>query len=188
MNRMPYPAAGSIPPAVQALLDARPPRNVFRMMAHAPALMPGIMELTGAVLYRAKLDPVLRELVILRVGNLCGSSYEVAQHRKIALAIGLTQAKIDGAAREADPALYAGNELLVLRMTEQVVRKVKADDELFAATSTALGHELTMELLIVIGLYVMLAQVLENAEVALEEGGGPAQRDVQKLFDSQVKK
>ena len=188
MNRMPYPAAGSVPPAVQALLDARPPRNVFRMMAHAPALMPGIMELTGAVLYRAKLDPVLRELVILRVGNLCGSSYEVAQHRKIAQAIGLTQAKIDGAAREADPALYAGNELLVLRMTEQVVRKVKADDELFAATAAALGHELTMELLIVIGLYVMLAQVLENAEVALEEGGGPAQQDVQKLFDSQVKK
>jgi len=188
MNRMPYPAAGSVPPAVQALLDARPPRNVFRMMAHAPALMPGIMELTGAVLYRAKLDPVLRELVILRVGSLCGSSYEVAQHRKIAQAIGLTQAKIDGTARDANPALYAGNELLVLRMTEQVVRKVKADDELFAATAAALGHELTMELLIVIGLYVMLAQVLENAEVALEEGGGPAQQDVQKIFGSQVKK
>ena len=188
MTRMPSPAAGSVPPSVQALLDARPPRNVFRMMAHAPALMPGIMELTGAVLYRAKLDPVLRELVILRVGNLCGSSYEVAQHRKIARAIGLTQAKIDGTAREADPALYAGNELLVLRMTEQVVRKVKADDALFAATVAALGHELTMELLIVIGLYVMLAQVLENAEVALEEGGGPAQQDVQKIFGSQVKK
>lgn len=188
MDRMPYPAAGIVPPDVQALLDARPPRNVFRMMAHAPALMPGIMELTGAVLYRAKLSPVLRELVILRVGNLCGSSYEVAQHHKIAQAIGLPKAKIDGTARDADPALYAGNELLVLRMAEQVVRKVKADDDLFAATVAALGHELTMELLIVIGLYVMLAQVLENAEVALEEGGGPSQQDVQKIFDSQAKK
>ncbi len=188
MNRMPYPVAESVPPAVQALLDARPPRNVFRMMAHAPALMPGIMELTGAVLYRAKLDPVLRELVILRVGNLCGSSYEVAQHRKIAQAIGLTRKKIDGAALDADPALYDGNELLVLRMTEQVVRKIKADDELFAATTAALGHELTMELLVVIGLYVLLAQVLENTEVALEEGGGPSSKDVRKIFESQVKK
>ena len=69
--------------------------------------MPGIMELTGAVLYRAKLDPVLRELVILRVGNLCGSSYEVGQHRKIAQAIGLAQAKIDGAARDADAIVVA---------------------------------------------------------------------------------
>ena len=188
MNRMPYPVAENVPPAVQALLDARPPRNVFRMMAHAPALMPGIMELTGAVLYRAKLDPVLRELVILRVGNLCGSSYEVAQHRKIAQAIGLTREKIDGAALDADPALYDGNELLVLRMTEQVVRRIKADDELFAATTAALGHELTMELLVVIGLYVMLAQVLENTEVALEEGSGPSSQDVRKIFESQVKK
>jgi alkylhydroperoxidase family enzyme len=185
---MPYPDPGSVPPAVQALLEARPPRNVFRMMAHAPALMPGIMELTGAVLYRAKLDPVLRELVILRVGHLCGSTYEVSQHRKIARAIGLAQEKVDGTAQDADPKLYAGSELLVLRMTEQVVRKIKADDELFAATLAALGNELTMELLIVIGLYVMLAQVLENAEIGLEEGDGPAQRDVQNLFSSQAKK
>ncbi len=187
MNRMPYPKPGSVPPAVQALLDARPPRNVFRMMAHAPALIPGIMELTGAVLYRAKLDPVLRELAILRVGNLCGSTYEVTQHRKIAQAIGLSQEKIDGTAHDADPKLYAGSELLVLRMTEQVVRKVKADADLFAAALAALGEELVMELLIVIGLYVMLAQVLENAEVGLEDGGGPAQRDVQEIFGSQAK-
>ena len=184
MERMPYPA--SVPAEVQALLDARPPRNVFRMMAHAPALMPGIMELTGAVLYRAKLNPVLRELVILRVGHLCGSSYEVGQHRKIALAVGLPQDKIDGTVRDADPALYAGDELLVLRMTEQVVRKVKADDELFAAALASLGHELTMELLMIIGLYVMLAQVLENTQVQLESGGGPAQQDVQKIFGKQA--
>jgi alkylhydroperoxidase family enzyme len=173
---------------VQALLDARPPRNVFRMLAHAPALMPGLMELTGAILYRAKLDPVSRELAILRVGHLCGSHYEVEQHRKIALACGLPQDKIDATAHDADPAVFAEKELLVLRMTEQVVRKTKADDALFAATAAAFGHEQTMELLVIIGTYVMLAQVLENAEVQLEEGGGPAAADVQKIFGSQAKK
>jgi len=188
MNRMPYPDPKDVPPAVQALLDARPPRNVFRMMAHAPSMMPGIMELTGAILYRAKMDPVLRELAILRVGHLCGSAYEVSQHRKISQAIGLPQAKIDGTATDADPALYDKRELLVLRMAEQVVRKVKADDALFAEALATLGRELTMELLILIGLYVMLAQVLENAEVALEEGGGPSQQDVQKIFGGQAKK
>ena len=66
--------------------------------------------------------------------------------------------------------------------------KVNGDDELFAAVTAALGHELTMELLVVIGLYVMLAQVLENTEVALEEGGGPSQQDVRKIFGSQGKR
>jgi hypothetical protein len=74
MVRMDYPDFHNVPSAAQALLDARPPRNIFRMIAHAPTLLPGIMELTGAILYRAKLHPVLRELAILRVGHLCGSS------------------------------------------------------------------------------------------------------------------
>ena len=185
MSRMPYPEPGAIPAPVQALLDARPPRNVFKMMAHAPALMPGIMELTGAILYRSKLAPALRELVILRVGHLCRSSYEVHQHRKISAAIGMSQDKIDGTGRDADPKLYAGRELLVLRVTEQVVRKVKTDDALFAEALAELGNELTMELLVIIGLYVMLAQVLENAEVEVEEGGGPSQQDVSKIFGGQ---
>lgn len=183
---MPYPDPKAVPASVQALLDARPPRNVFKMMAHAPSLMPGIMELTGAILYRSKLPPVLRELVILRVGHLCGSFYEVRQHRKISAAIGLPQEKIDGTARDVDPKLYQGRELLVLRMSEQVVRKVKADDALFAEAAAELGNELLMELLVIIGLYVMLAQVLENAEVEEEDGGGPSQQDVSAIFRSQA--
>lgn len=185
MSRIPYPDPKDVPAHVQALLDARPPRNVFRMLSHAPALMPGLMELTGAVLYRSKLEPVLRELVILRVGHLTGSSYEVQQHNRIAAAIGLAHDKIEGTARGADPKLYRGRELLVLRMTEQVVRNVKAEDALFAEAARELGHELLMELLVIIGLYVMLAQVLENAEVALEEGGGPSPQDVAKIFGGQ---
>lgn len=188
MSRMPYPDPKDVPAPVQALLDARPPRNVFRMMAHAPSLMPGIMELTGAILYRSKLSPELRELAILRVGHLCGSAYEVHQHRKISAAIGLSQEKIDGTARDAEAKLYRGRELLVLRMTEQVVRKVKADDALFAEAARELGNEVLMELLVVIGLYVMLAQVLENAQVELEEGGGPSQQSVSDLFGSQGRK
>ena len=185
MSRIPYPDPKTLPPAVQALLDARPPRNVFRMLAHAPALMPGLMELTGAILYRSKLEPVLRELVILRVGHLTGSSYEVQQHNKIAAAVGLSADKISGTARGADPKLYQGRELLVLRFTEQVVRNTKAEGPLFAQAARELGHELLMELLVIIGLYVMLAQVLENCEVELEEGGGPSQQDVAKIFGDQ---
>jgi alkylhydroperoxidase family enzyme len=158
------------------------------MLAHAPMLMPGIMELTGAILYKAKLDPLLRELAILRVGHLCGSSYEVHQHIKIAQAVGLAADKIAGTEWDADAGLYGARELLVLRMAEQVVRKVRADDALFAATAAALGDEQTMELLVIIGTYVMLAQVLENAGVELEQGVGPSPRDVRKLFEQQTKK
>jgi len=185
MTRMPYPEPENLAPDTRALLDSRPPRNVFRMLAHAPALLPGVMELTGAILYKAKLDPILRELAILRVGHLCGSAYEVLQHENIGQAVGLAPDKIAGTARDADGGLYDTRELLVLRMAEQVVHKVRADDDLFAATVAALGHEQTMELLITIGTYVMLAHVLENAAVGPEAGGGPSQHDVHKIFGHQ---
>jgi hypothetical protein len=67
------------------------------------------------------------------------------------------------------------------------VRKVKADDALFAEAVKTFGHELSMEILIVIGLYVMLAQVLENAEVEVEQKNGPSQADVSKIFGGQKK-
>jgi len=187
MNRLPYPR--NVAPEVQLLLDARPPRNIFKMMAHAPALMPGLMELTGAILYRAKLDPISRELAVLRVGHLCGSHYEVGQHRKIAKAVGLSEEKIDAVVADVvKEEFFSQREKLVLRMAEEVVRNIKAPDALFAETVAAFGAEQTMELLIVIGTYVMLAQVLENAEVQLEEGGGPAPEDVQKIFGNQAGK
>lgn len=187
MTRLPYPDPDQLPEDVRAILAKRPPRNVFRMLSHAPALVPGLMELTGAILYRAKLEPSLRELAVLRVGHLCGSSYEVTQHRKIGQAVGLAAEKIDGTAFDADPALYPERELLVLRMAEQVVRKVKADDVLFAATVTALGSEQTIELLVIIGTYMLLAQVLENTEVELEEGGKASQDDSDRIFGYQAK-
>ena len=186
MTRMTYPDPARMAPATQAVLDARPPRNVFRMLAHAPALLPGVMELTGAILYKATLDPAARELAILRVGHLCGSAYEVHQHDKIARAVGLAPDKVAGTARDADPQVYDARELLVLRMAEQLVRKVRADDDLFAATLAAFGAEQTMELMITIGTYAMLAQVLENAGVRPEGGDDPSQHDVQKLFGHQA--
>jgi 4-carboxymuconolactone decarboxylase len=186
MPRIPYPDPASLPPDVSAILAARPRRNVFQMLAHAPALTPGIMELTGAILYRAKLDASTRELLILRVGHLCRSQYEVHQHRKIAAAIGLSPEQIDGTAREPDPAVYGPRELIVLRLAGQVVRQVKADAALFDAAVEAFGHEQAVEILVVIGTYVMLAQVLENTEVEVEEGGGPAQEDVTRIFGGQA--
>ncbi len=178
MARLSYPDPEHLPVHVRQILDARPPRKVFRMLSHAPAVMPGVIELTGAILYKSALEPALRELLILRVGHLCGSSYEVHQHRKIAAAVGLPQDKIDATARDADGAPYAPRELLVLRLAEQVVRKVKADAALFAAVSAEFGNAQTVELIVLIGTYVMLAQVLENTEVDIEGGGGPAQDDV----------
>ena len=186
---LPYPNPKDLSPDTKLLLAARPPRNVFRMLAHSASTLPGVLELTRAILYDGKLAPTLRELAILRVGHLCGSAYEVHQHRKIAAAVGLDEARIDGTAVAAQEALEAGftdDEVLVLTFVEQVVHRTRADVELRDRVVAALGMEQTTELLVLVGTYQMLAQVLENTGVELEDGSGPPASEVAGIFGGQA--
>ena len=186
MSRIPPVAPEAMSPETAALLASRPPYNVYRVLANAPAALPGFVQMAGALLGQGALDAGLRELAILRVGALSGSRYEVHQHLRIARRVGLDEARIaraldvDG---HDDPATDDGR---VLAFTTAVVREVKAPDALFDAVSGRLGHGATLELLLAIGFYMMVARVLENAEVPLEthdmergvDGfyGGPAAR------------
>lgn len=190
-ERLPYPDPARLPETVRAILAGRPTRNVFRMLGHAPGLVPGVMELTRAILYEGALAPTLRELAILRVGSLCGSAYEVHQHRKIAAAVGLDPARIDAAlALDASDGPGASplsdDERAALRLVDQVVRRVRADDATFADAVARFGAGGAVELVLITGAYVMLAQFLENTGVAIEDGTGPAQADVARIFAPQA--
>ena len=115
----------------------------------------------------------MRELVILRVGALCGSHYEVFQHRRVAARAGVPAAKIEVVLQNptGDPAADAFTtlELDVLRYTDAVVREVKAPAPLFDAVSAALPHRQLVELMMTIGFYMLVSRLLENLEVDLED-------------------
>ena len=188
-SELPYPDPQFLSRDTKLLLAARPSRNMYRMLAHAPSTLPAVLELTRALLHDGRIPPTLRELAILRVGHLCGSSYEVHQHRKIAAAVGLDPARIDGTARDpaaATDAGYSEKEVLVLRFVEQVVRQTRADPDLRDRIVNVLGLEQTMELLVLVGTYAMLARVLENAGVEVEDGSGPPLSEVAQIFSWQA--
>ena len=188
-SKLPYPDPRSLSRDTKLLLAARPARNMYRMLAHAPSALPGVLELTRALLHDGRMPPTLRELAILRVGHLCSSSYQVHQHRKIAMAVGLDRARIDGTALDSDArtdAVYSGKEVLVLRFVEQVLRQTRADPDLRNRIVEALGLEQTMELLVLVGTYAMLARVLENAGVEVEDGSGPPLSEVAQIYSQQA--
>ncbi len=188
-SKLQYPNHHSLSSDAKLLLAARPQRNMYRMLSHAPSTLPGVLELTRALLHESSLPPKLRELAILRVGHLCGSAYEVHQHRKIGAAVGLDAARMDATAVDAEAATDAGfsaTEVLVLRFVEQVVRQTQAETELRDRVVDSLGMEQTMELLVLVGTYAMLARVLENTGVEIEDGGGPCPMEVAQLYGPQA--
>lgn len=188
-SKLQYPNYETLSSDAKLLLASRPQRNMYRMLAHAPSTLPGVLELTRALLHEGSLPPKLRELAILRVGHLCGCAYEVHQHRKIGAAVGLDEARMDATARapEAGPdSGYSETEALVLRFVEQVVRHNRAETDLRDRVVESLGMEQMIELLVLVGTYAMLARVLENTGVEIENGGGPCPMEVAQLYGPQA--
>lgn len=149
----------------------KPHLNIYRMLANSEAGMKGFVRMGNALLYRCELDPVLRELAILRVGRLSRAAYEVFQHERIAREAGMAEEKI-AALRDAtvDSAAFNDNEKAVLRFTDDVVRNVRASDKNLKAVHAFLSPGAVVELTLTIGYYMMVCRFLETTGVEGEEG------------------
>ncbi|SIR61238.1 carboxymuconolactone decarboxylase family protein [Pseudacidovorax sp. RU35E] len=173
MARVPYFDLAQASDTYRQLIGSRPPLNLYRMLPHAGKVAEGFLALGGAILRENRLDSRLREIAILRVGLLCGSSYEVHQHRRVARNVGLADDKVAALEPGADPGALDATERMVLDYVDQVVEHVKAPDEMFEALCKQLSPALVAELTLVIGFYMMVSRFLENFEVDIEDTPPP---------------
>lgn len=168
MARIPYFDMSKSSPAFQQLAAAKHPLNIYRMLPYVGKAADGFIQMGGALLRDGKLDPGLRELAILRVGQLSRASYEVHQHTRIGRKAGLSDAKmaalVDGAPQVALDEL----ERAVVQFTDHLVAHVKAPDAMFHAMAQRLGAEALAELVMIVGFYMMVSRFLENFEVDIE--------------------
>ena len=173
MARLPYVDPATAPDEVRDLLDRLPVKlNVFRMMAHATTDFRPLVQLGSAILGRQKLDPRLRELVILRVANLSPSRYEWVQHVPIAEATGATAAQIAALERgDVAAECFSPLERAVLRFATEVIRDVRASDAAFGDVAARLSAQEVVELVLTVGYYMMIARLLETTAVDVD---GPA--------------
>jgi alkylhydroperoxidase family enzyme len=165
VSRLPYIRAEDAPPEVADALRRAPQLNVFALMANAPTAFRPWLRWGGALLGDLALDPVLRELAILRVAALSpGAEYEWVQHEAIARAVGVTDAQIE-AVRPLQHGPLEGDALLVVRFTDEVVRDVAPTDATYAALAARVSPREIVELLQVIGQYMMLARIMATAQI-----------------------
>ena len=145
--------------------------NIYKMLANSESGIKGFTRMGNALLYRCELDPVLRELAIIRVGRLSRAAYEVFQHERIAREAGVAEEKI-AALRDATPEApaFTDHEKAVLRFTDEVVRNVKASDKSLKAVDSFLTPGAIVELTLTIGYYMMVCRLLETTGVEGEEG------------------
>ncbi|HEX8647740.1 MAG TPA: carboxymuconolactone decarboxylase family protein [Thermoleophilaceae bacterium] len=172
MARLPYVDPEAAPQPVREALERVPPINVFRMVANAETAFRPWLAFGGALLSSLELDARLRELVILHVGRLSGAEYEWVQHVPIAHAVGASEEDVAAIERgEVDADCLGADVRAALRFTTEVVRDVRASDAALAALREHLSPREVVELLLVIGQYMMVARVAETAGIEIDEGG-----------------
>lgn len=145
--------------------------NIYRMLANSEFGIKGFIRMGNALLYRCELDPVLRELAIIRVGRLSRAAYEVFQHERIGREAGVSEDKI-AALRDAtiEAPVFSDNEKAVLRFADDVVRNVRASDKTLKPVEGFLSRGALVELTLTIGYYMMVCRLLETTGVDGEEG------------------
>ena len=170
MARLPYVAPETAPDKVRQALDAVPPLNVFRMLAHAETAFRPWLRFGGALLAASEVDAVQRELAILRVAKLTpGADYEWVQHVPILLAVGGTEAQVAALTTgDVDADCFDDDQRLVLRFTTEVVREAQPEEATWAAASERFSPRQIIELLLVIGQYMMIGRIMATTRLDID--------------------
>ena len=170
MARIPPLPFDDADPKVRTALERLPPLDIFATVANAQGTFVNWLRFGGDCLNPDLFDPVLRELAILRVARMSpGAGYEWAQHVPILLAVGGTQEQVAALERdELDAPALGEDGRLVVRFTSQVVSECTPDEETFAAMSERFSHDELVQLLLVIGNYMMVGRIMATAQLEVD--------------------
>lgn len=167
MSRIPYPDPTSQDSELRDLLNRLGALNVTRMMSHSEGAMKAYSRLGTYLLRKGRLDPVVREAAILRIGQLCKSEYEWHQHSSVALAVGMTEAELGHIEQRNDGALSAQIQT-ALRVAEEIKVDGGASVQAIDAAKQYFDAEQLVELILTCGYYIMTAGLLLSLDIEIE--------------------
>ena len=153
--------------------------NVTRMMSHNEPLMEAYARLGTTILLKGALDPLVREAVILRIGQLCGSKYEWHQHVSVARSIGMPDDQI-AAIEHEDILALPHDQQVALRVAEEIHRHASASEAAMMAATKVFTPAQLVELTIVAGFYIMTAGYLRSLQIEIEDTPPLAIQDIGK--------
>lgn len=159
---------------VRALLDpnrtGREVLNLYKTLAHHPAMYRPRAIQSAYIRTRSRLDDRARELLILRIGWLCGAEYEWAQHVRAGRSAGITDEEIRRIAQGPDAPGWDPFDATLLRATDELHRDDRIGDATWQALAARYDAQELIDVLITVGGYRMVSVVLNTLGTPLEPG------------------
>ncbi len=150
---------------------AKAPANSIRVLGVASeGVFGGMMQFNSAFYTDTKLEPVLREVAILRIGYLSNSRYQLTQHESAARLLKFSDQQLAAIkAGGKHPGTLTDAQQAVLDFTDDVVKNVRAGDASFNAVRKHVDDQTLVDLILLIGCYMTMSRVLETTDVPVED-------------------
>lgn len=144
------------------------PLNLFGTLAHHSKLLKDWLPLGGRLLMGGLLGDRVRELIILRTSARCDCAYEWGQHVGIARGIGLSDDEILECAEATPGRPLTDRDRILVRAVDEIVEAHTISDETWTALAAGHTDAELIEIVMLVGEYVMLAGLLNAARVQTE--------------------
>ncbi len=147
------------------------PLVLFRTIAHNPALLDKLRSMGSYLLNFGTIDPIEREIVILRTCARCGSKYEWGVHVAIfSAAVGLTERQVAASVVD-DEGAWTPRQSLLVRLVDELHDDQRVSDDLWAALDREWSPGQLVELVTLVGQYHAISFVTNAFTIPLEAFG-----------------
>ena len=144
--------------------------NVFRALLNSPDTASAVADLGEYIRYNSALDPAVRETAILATARELGAEYEWAHHEPVAKEAGVREEVIEAIRSGKAPMGLPPKEGVFVQAAKELIRGTALSDLTHQAVEHLLGPAGTIELIVIVGYYSMLARVIASLEIELDDG------------------
>jgi AhpD family alkylhydroperoxidase len=145
-----------------------PQMHLFTTLGRHRLLFLSFLPYSGVLLNWGKLPKTDKELVILRVGHLRGSEYELQQHRRLARSRGVSKIAQERIFAGPDSEGLSDRDRVLLQAVDEFVADRNISDETFAMLATHLSRQQIIEFVALAGHYDAIAGILAALRVPMD--------------------
>jgi AhpD family alkylhydroperoxidase len=142
--------------------------NMFKTLAHTPALALGIAALLKPLLGDSALPGWYKELVATRLSRLQDSPYAVSGHSLSARQKGASEAQIAAAIADFENGPFTEAEKLGFRCAERLHRSAnEIDDTFFAQLKTVYSDSQIIELMVTAAAFELFPRLVDGLQIPI---------------------
>lgn len=157
-------------PIFRDLAKNSPLEGPYNAWIRSPDLMQSLLPYARYVREGGVLDARLVELAIITVGRVWSAEFEFAAHAVYAVKAGIDRRIVEAIRRNEMPEFERDDEAAVYRFAKELTSEYRAEDETYQTAIEQIGEQGLIELIALMGFYVMVCMTLNAFEVPLMEG------------------